>query len=84
MTEQFSEDPWWDEVCRDWIDQEINRTGSDIIHPDSMPDAVHEFVKRLVKEQYFESGVEDRMTGFAKMNLLSSVRIIDVDLSSAD
>ncbi len=84
MSEQTLEDPWTDNVCRDWIDQEIARTGSDVIQEGSMPSAVLTFVKGLVREQYFEQEADDRMAKWAKANLLASTGVIDVDLGSPD
>ena len=84
MSEHLNEDPWTDEVCLDWVDQEIARTGNDVIQGESMPPAVRAFVKRLVREQHFDPETDDRTTSWAKANLIANTGIIDVDLGSTN
>lgn len=84
MSESQIDNPWTNEVCRDWINQEINRASSEVIEGKAMPTAVLAFVKRLVKEQYFEPETGDRATKWARTNLIANTRILDVDIGNTD
>jgi len=93
MRERIIDGYWTDEVCRDWLDHEIEdsrRLGystaelNQVIN-DTMPDAVRSYVHGLAVEQFTATLGGDRLTLFMANRLLAlETEVIDVDIIPAD